>query len=304
MRARYKHAFPQELVTHVSSILGANGTEWLDLLPLLIDELSGRWGLVVGEPFAAGEFNFVAPATRADGQLVVLKIAPPYTDDEYVGEADFLSHRRGRGIVSLLERDNELRGILLERALPGKNLAELFTGSETEAIQPAIDVLQSILGEPPLHANPTTLDRWFAGMERALGTKFPADYVHRAFKIYRRLSNQPGRTFYLHGDYHPGNVVNAERSPYLAIDPKGIVGHIGYDIAVFLNNYHWWQEKEPDIQPRLAHAVERFSAAFVIDPHELREWAFAQMVLGAWWNFDDMPEHYDNAVAKADIWNV
>jgi streptomycin 6-kinase len=63
----------------------------------------------------------------------------------------------------------------------------------------------------------------------------------------------------LHGDYHPGNVVNATRESYLAIDPKGIVGHIGYDIAVFLNNFHWWQEQRPDIRERIAPAVEQFS---------------------------------------------
>jgi hypothetical protein len=48
-----------------------------------------------------------------------------------------------------------------------------------------------------------------------------------------------------------------------------------------------------------------FSDAFEIDPRELREWAFAQMVLGTWWNYDDMPQLYEpSTLAKADIWNV
>ena len=59
---------------------------------------------------------------------------------------------------------------------------------------------------------------------------------------------------------------------------------------------------------RIRHAAKlvkfAHAAAFDIDPHELREWAFAQMVLGAWWHFIDMPSLYDNEVAKADIWNV
>lgn len=37
---------------------------------------------------------------------------------------------------------------------------------------------------------------------------------------------------------------------------------------------------------------------------EIREWAFAYMVIGAWWTFDEMPEHYDNNFAEIDIWDV
>jgi streptomycin 6-kinase len=109
---------------------------------------------------------------------------------------------------------------------------------------------------------------------------------------------------YLHGDFHPANIVSAQRSPYLAIDPKGIVGPIGYDIAVFLNNYHWWQETRTDIRQRLDDAVRQFAEAFGIDALHLRQWAFAQMILSAWWTFDEMPEIYNNDAAKADIWDI
>ena len=51
-------------------------------------------------------------------------------------------------------------------------------------------------------------------------------------------------------------------------------------------------------------SVREFSSAFEIDPFELRQWAFAQMVLGAWWTFDESPTLYDDQVAKADIWGV
>ena len=107
-----------------------------------------------------------------------------------------------------------------------------------------------------------------------------------------------------HGDFHPGNIVSAKRAPYLVIDPKGMIGHIGYETAVFLNNYHWWQEDAPEIRDRLNIAIEKFSVALDLDPFELRQWAFSQMVLSAWWTFDEMPGIYNNEVAKADIWDV
>ena len=99
-------------------------------------------------------------------------------------------------------------------------------------------------------------------------------------------------------------MVSATRERFLAIDPKGIVGPIGYDIAVFLNNFHWWQEERADIKERLDHAVRKFAESFDIDAYDLRCWAFAQMVLGAWWTFDEMPDIYQNEVAKADVWDI
>jgi hypothetical protein len=37
-----------------------------------------------------------------------------------------------------------------------------------------------------------------------------------------------------------------EREPFLAIDPKGIVGDIGFEISVFLNNPRGWLLSNPD----------------------------------------------------------
>ena len=284
---------------------GERGEDWLGSLPFLLADLEFQWKIEIGEAFPAGEFNFVAPATDASGNEMVIKIAPPFESNEMPGEAAFLRTRNGAGAVRLI-RYSPLSGvILIERAIPGKNLAELFTGHESESISPAIEVLRTILAPPPNDLTGVkTVDDWFGGMRRAAGTEFPSDYVSKAFAIYDRLSRQPGRTFYLHGDYHPANIVSATRSPYLVIDPKGVIGHVGYDIAVFLNNFHWWQETSPNIRERLDHAIRQFSDAFDIEPPELREWAFAQMVLSAWWSFDEMPEHYNNEVAKADIWDV
>jgi len=296
---------PTELVKHVSAILGSQGEAWLDRLPRFVEDLRSEWSIEVKEPYAAGEFNFVAAAIRTNGEPVVLKIAPPYHDGEYLREAEFLRHRDGRGAVALLAQDIERRAILLGQAIPGKNLAEIFTGAELDAIDPAIDVLHSISEPAPKDLiNVKTIDDWFAGLRRFEDTVFSADYAVKALDLYQRLTaTRP--LLYLHGDFHPANVVSAQREEYLAIDPKGVIGHIGYDIAVFLNNFHWWLENDPDVRQKLDAAVLSFSKAFDISPIELRQWAFAQMVLGAWWSFDEMPEHYDNAtVAKADVWNV
>jgi streptomycin 6-kinase len=300
----FRESIPEELVAHTIAMCGDSGTEWLDRLRTTIEEIEENWSISVGDPFPSIEFNYVAAATDINGNAIVIKISPPFETSEIFSEAKFLRVANGRKVVRLLAQDRDRRAILIERALPGSNLTEIYAGNELKAVAPAIDVLRAITGKPPEDTSETIdLDDWFDGMHRHTETAFPAEYAVRALEIHSRLSRGVERC-YLHGDFHPGNIVSDTREPFLAIDPKGMIGPIGYDIAVFLNNFHWWQEDRPDIQERLDFAVRAFSDAFDVSPADLRLWSFAQMVLSAWWTFDEMREIYQNDVAKADVWNV
>ena len=305
MSKTFKDTLPKELVVHISAICGKRGEEWFDALPEIIRELENQWSLTVLEPFPGIEYNFVAAALLDDGRDAVVKVSPPYERIEIHCEAKYLQVRNGDAVIKLLAHDRERKAMLLERATPGNALFKEFDENPEGVIQPAIDVLRSVLRPPPDDtADVDFLDRWFDNFRRYRESEFPKDRAEKACEIYERLSVQPGRTYYLHGDFHPGNIVTATGEPYLLIDPKGIVGHIGYDIAVFLNNLLWWQKKRSDVEAFLNEAIDRFSDEFVIRPFELREWSYAYMVIGAWWNFDEMPELYDADVAMSDIWGV
>jgi streptomycin 6-kinase len=305
MSTTFKDTLPRDLVTHISAICGQRGEEWFDRLPDVISELEDRWSIAVGEPFSGIEYNFVAPARRTGGEDVVVKISPPFERLEIHCEAKYLRAREGSGVVKLLAEDRERHAVLLERALPGTALFVAFENKPMAAVPPAIDMLKSVLRPPPLDMSDVdTLDSWFQRFRRYDETKFPKDHAKKAIEIYDQLSAQAGRTFYLHGDFHPGNIVTAAREPYLVIDPKGIVGHIGYDIAVFLSNLSWWRKDDPELPAFLNNAVSQFSAGFEIDFTELRQWAYASMVIGSWWTFEDMPKHYDEAVALSEVWGV
>lgn len=305
MGRNFIDSLPKELVTHVTAICGHRGSAWFASLPETIRELEEKWDLTVKTPFPGIEFNYVAAAARQNGEKVVVKISPPYERLEIFQEAQYLRTRNGDGAIKLLDADRELRAILLERAIPGKALFEKFAADPAGCVEPAIEVMRNILRPPPPDLTDVELlDNWFARFQRYKDTEFPNELAVRATDIYRRLSDQPDKTFYLHGDFHPGNIVTSDRSEFLAIDPKGIVGHIGYDIAVFLNNLHWWQRKNRDVEGFLQNAIGRFSENFDLEEMELREWAFAYMVIGAWWNFEDMPEHYQESVAISNVWGV
>lgn len=300
-----KGEIPSELAKNTRALCGEHAEPWLKSLPDLLDLLETKWGITVGDPFTNGEYNYVARAVGDHGDPCVIKVAPPRNDRELHSEAKYLTTADGNGAVRLLAQDLEHMALLMERAVPGKTLTLCFEDNEPAAIQPAIDLLISTARELPDELSDVIqLDDWFDGLRRHPATRFPRAYGDKALAIYADLSSQAGRIGYLHGDFHPDNIVSAGRSPFLLIDPKGMVGHIGYEIAVFLNNFHWWQEDRSDVRARLKSALSQFSEAFGITTRELREWAFAQMVLSAWWTFDEMPNLYNNEVAKADIWDV
>jgi len=296
---------PSELTRNVEALSGAEGRAWLKSLPSLLGRLETEWDISVGEPFVNGEYNFVARAKTGEGSSCVIKVAPPRNDRDHFGEAKYLKTHDGMGVVRLIRHDKDRMAMLIERAVPGRTLTSTFEGRESEAVAPAIELLRTTSRKLPhdLH-DIILLDGWFDGLGRAAATAFPAGYAEKALWIYERLRTQTELIGYLHGDFHPDNIVSATRAEFLLIDPKGMLGHLGYEIAVFLNNFHWWQDDAPDIRERLDAAVRPFSEAFGITRRELREWAFAQMVLSAWWMYDEMPDLYDNDVAKADVWDV
>src|SRR6476469_4562540 len=98
--------FPFEITDafrqRIAATFGAQGVDWLVRLPELLAECAERWELTLEPPFALS-FNYVAPATRADGTPVVLKIGCP--NAELLTEMSALRAFAGPGVCALLEDD-------------------------------------------------------------------------------------------------------------------------------------------------------------------------------------------------------
>ncbi|MEJ7861583.1 MAG: aminoglycoside phosphotransferase family protein [Pyrinomonadaceae bacterium] len=129
-------------------------------------------------------------------------------------------------------------------------------------------------------------------------------FQNKARRFYEQLSFASKHKFLIHGDLHHENILSAFREPFLAIDPKSIVGDIGYEISVFLNNHLWRLASDTNVQEKLSVAVRQFSEAFAIQPQDLRKWAFAQMVLSAWWTFEENGKNWQTDLTLAEIWEV
>jgi streptomycin 6-kinase len=227
-----------------------------DLAPLeaIAREVAAEWGVELGEPFALARYSFVAPA----GDDAVLKVTPP-EDDESDEEADALELWRGVGAVRLLGRDPRRRALLVERARPGTDVAEL---PEDEATAVAVAV-GSRLWRPaaePFRWVGDHVPRWLDNAEREGHPLVPlARELHASFAA--------GRDVLVHGDFHHHNILRSARGP-VAIDPKPMLGEPEYDVASFLWNPIPYRMRVDVTQRRLAAF-----AATGLDQERMRRWA-------------------------------
>lgn len=305
MDKEFRDTLPHKFVENTIALCGTRGEKWLNELPDIIAALEEQWKIRVEGHFRNLSYNYVANAILSDGVSAVLKIGLPLKDVEIYGEAAYLKAANGEGAARLLEFDRESEAALLERVIPGANLKSIFKKDQAKAVSVMIRVQKRLLRPVPADIEDfISLDGWFDGLKNAAGTKFPQDYAEKALEFYAELSTDTKNICLLHGDLHHDNILSAKREPFLVIDPKGMIGHVGYEIGIFLNIHHDWLDWDTRLEGKLDAAVAQFAAAFELEETVIRKWAFCQMVLSWWWMFDEMPEIFGDELGLSDIWKV
>ncbi len=223
-------------------------------------------------------------AKRA-GRPVVLKVVKQQGDEWRCGE--IAAKFGGRGVVEVLE---QMAGAaLLERLDPGEPVATLsLNGRDDEAT----DIIAMMLGrmapqDPPEWA--PTVEKWGEGFARYLASddaRVPRTLVEPARKIYSDLCLTQRVPALLHGDLHHYNVLSDRARGWCAIDPKGVVGELEYEIGAALRNPF----DRPDLFANLdivERRLDQFGLGLGIDVGRARGWCFAQAVLSASWIGED-----------------
>jgi streptomycin 6-kinase len=259
--------------------------QWLDGLPELIERLAARWSLAVEPPFPEIRINYVAPATLVDGTRAVLKVSR-HLDDART-EIAALRLWDGDGAARLLEAEPDAGSLLVERLDPGTMLADLSDVDDDGATLIAAEVLRH-LWRPVAEPNELCpLESWCDAYERnrdalSRGERgFPGAIFRRADAMRADLLASTELPTVLHGDLHHFNVLGAQRAPWLAIDPKGLVGDRYFDLCQFFRNPH------PVPRGVNARRLDIFCAELGLDRARAKAWCFVHAVLDACWSFED-----------------
>jgi streptomycin 6-kinase len=262
------------------------GAAWLDSLASVVDACSERWSLRVGPAFEGQNVSHVRAVDLPDGTPAVLKINFPEPESEH--EADALRLWDGRGAVKLLGYEQSMRALLLERCEPGTPLWAIE--DDEEATHIAAEALRRIWRAPPAgHAFRSLREEaaWWAGKLPAdwdaLGRPFERRLIDEAVAACLELGPDQCDEVVLHQDFHGGNVLRAEREPWLVIDPKPLVGERAFDAGSLARDRRWLLGQRDDAA-RLRRRLDVLSSELGLDRERVRRWGIAHALI---WGFSD-----------------
>ncbi|MFB7667869.1 aminoglycoside phosphotransferase family protein [Kitasatospora sp. NPDC056138] len=272
---------PERLAATVRATGGAAGTAWLAALPETLREHLARWDLTlerIGEP--GGQFSLIAYVRRPDDSLAVLKAQPVTPATAYEHAA--LRHWAGRSAVLLLDADPATGVLLLERLhgdIPLRSLAE------AKAMLEAAGLLQRLWVAPAEgHPFASVADRvGESAVELRRRRELPEaaetrPLVDEALETAAGLlAGEPERVL-LHGDFHHGNVLAADRAPWLAVNPEPLVGERAFDLAWLAQDRMDTLAGSPGPRAATRRRLHQLADAVEVEHERLRGWTLFRTV--------------------------
>ncbi|HEY9483110.1 MAG TPA: aminoglycoside phosphotransferase family protein [Micromonosporaceae bacterium] len=246
-----------------------------------------RWDLTPDGAAMHGMASLIQPVRRADGSPGVLKV--PVIDIDQPGEAAALRAWDGDGAVRIYDEDPHTWVMLLERLEP-RDL-EHFKDDLS-----ATRILCALLRRLHAHAAPSGIPRLADVAAKMVAdapgaaTRFddPAQgrvlryWADATAEVLGEAGDRP-----LHWDLHFENVLAAEREPWLAIDPKPLLGDPAFDVLPALGNR--WDEIVASGDP--ARAVRRRYDLMIdelaLEPQGALAWTYARLLQNAIWQAED-----------------
>jgi streptomycin 6-kinase len=247
---------------------------WLEELPATLHQLELRWSLTLGSPFDGDEVSaaWVAPVERADGSTAVLKLSMPHMEADH--EIAGLRFWSGDPTVHLLEADDVLKAMLLERCNPGTVLRSLPEVEQDAVIAGLLRRLWRVPAAPhPFRPLSAMIALWIEETMVQQEQWPDTGLVREGLRLFEELPQSAGlEGTLLATDLHAGNVLRAQREPWLVIDPKPFVGDTAYDATQHLLNCEARLDEDP------LGTIVRFAELLELDPERVRMWMFARLV--------------------------
>lgn len=273
----------KNFVDSVNLFFKEKGKEWLDSLPELIAYCEEKWSLTMRDPYSLS-VNYVAPAIKEDGTEVVVKICIP--GEDFLDELEALRLFKDQGMASLLDYDQEKGIFILEKLSPGHTLAEVT--DHAEACRCAAHVMSNLIVPAPSETRlPTTkgreenLRRTYNQNQNGYGP-FSKETLEKALNVFTYLNQTIEKYWLLHGDFHHYNILASE-DEWLAIDPKGVVGEVEYDLIQYMLN------RLPDegVYDVTKTRVDVFTEELNLNKERLILYGYCHTVLSTTWTVDD-----------------
>ncbi|WP_190860542.1 aminoglycoside phosphotransferase family protein [Paenibacillus arenilitoris] len=279
---------PDTFIERMHELYGKEGVAWSKALPGLITDCAGRFNFSPEAPFSNLSYNFVLRAKLSDGKPAVLKSS--FMKDELSREVSVLRAYEGRGMIHVLDADEEQGVALLEGADPGTPLSTI----EDDALATNIfcEVFRRLHLPAATGSLYPTMRQHFAAIERYrerfndvnIAAPLPESWVENAEECLAYLITTTSENLLLHGDLHHENILRQGEEKWAVIDPKGIIGDIHFDTIQYLLNY---EDRGGDCEQVLRRRIAIMTDRLGLDPRRIAMWGIARGVLEACWTIEN-----------------
>ncbi|MBD0370000.1 MAG: phosphotransferase [Pyrinomonadaceae bacterium] len=256
--------------------------------------LTRDWRVVVEDTLETHS-SFVAFGWRG-AQPVVLKVVRNPGDEWLCGEV--LEAFDAEGMVRVYE--HVAGAALMERLSPATPLVNLsLAGRDEEATEIMAEVMARISHPGDSLESFTTVETWGRAFQLYLesnDSRIPKELVEEGQQVYFQLCATQRARRLLHGDLQHYNVLFDSARGWVAIDPKGVVGEIEYEVGASLRNPY----ERPSLfaSPAVvSRRLRRYEESLKLDSERALRWSFAQAVLSAVWSIEDKFSVDDTAPA-------
>ncbi|GAA2426766.1 APH(6)-I family aminoglycoside O-phosphotransferase [Streptomyces glaucus] len=279
---------PRSLAVSYAGGFGEEGRAWIAGLPALAAEFLDRWELKRDGAVRAGESSLVLPVLRRHGTRAVLKLQMPR--EETTAALIGLRTWNGEGMVRLLDHDPESSTMLLERLDAARTLASI---EDDDTAMGILAGLQARLVRVPAPQGLRSLGDIATEMlekvpEAVAALADPADrrLLRGWASAVNELVGEPGDRI-LHWDLHYGNVLAAQREPWLAIDPEPLAGDPGFDLWPALDSR--WDDlvTRGDALRVVRRRFDLLTEALGLDRARATGWTLGRLLQNSLWDIED-----------------
>ncbi|MFT5376667.1 MAG: streptomycin 6-kinase [Candidatus Latescibacterota bacterium] len=288
--------FPARMIKHASR---EDRKPWLAELPEILKGCREKWGLTLGRAVDEIKGNFVGFVMLPNGDEAILKVVLP--DADLTAQMEALAIYEGRGINRLIDLDEDLGAMLLERLHPGTMLASHPNREEHPEITGRI-LVDLHKTPPPATHNLSHFQDWmneaFRDIRNCSDLERSRPYLEqmpRAQGIMDTLRAPEEPQLLLHGDLHHWNILSDESRGWMAIDPGGVIGASCLDVGRFIVNAVGFDDNpsKSEMRETLLESIRILSDVLGESEERMFAGAFCDKITSSGWGFDKQSKEHD-----------
>jgi streptomycin 6-kinase len=229
---------PSSVITEVRNRWPHVGRDWAQQVLVEFDDLCSRYRATPVRVLPA-RFGFVVAVETRDGRIVMRSTPDPAGPAQGAVAKDLAGYGVAPQVHDVFTTDAGTWTIM-DEVVPGVSLAD--ADRSTVRPQTVVDMFRRITDQPaPRATGMQGIGEWLRDrltshdlVDLPIGqTAAPDGQRRQAVALLDGLVATGAPGLVCHGDSYPGNVLVGADGKLFWIDPRGVTGEVGYDVAVF-----------------------------------------------------------------------